>query len=521
MGSGIHPDDFDRPGTGIPQQGSSGPSRQASTGSHGGGRQQSPRTSPAFRHTSTAALLIAAFCLLLLSVFSWFRFSRPTGPASNASVAVQPPAPTTPRPDTTSRVIPAINHTDSRIIGKWKQVNATEDVFEPEFLADGTMRQLNESGRFVGKYRFVDQNTLYIDGLSCPCGVKFQFDGGRDMMILSSPSGTALVLTRIDERRQPAPVPSLSRISARRVTSGSYRDSHPAWGTNGTIYFLSNRGAARGNQNNVWEVSSDGEHLAEIVHVRVSTPTEWGDPGLADHLEVGRPGEIFVLEAQRFHEVMRVAVSMSPGSTVFRQAVDGNDNAFTVLLSVPGGQGASGVFVSRSTNRVAWTATVPGRSVQIRAASLESLNGQSTLTHGERLLELAAPAEVHGMSFSPNRASELVASICWTPCSTGPDLYILNVQSRIVRRLTMTGEHGARNLSPVWSPDGSWIAYTSKRSNLERIWVVKADGTSSRQIETGNERSRDPPWSPDGTRLAFASGDESVSTIWLVDFLGR
>jgi len=62
---------------------------------------------------------------------------------------------------------------------------------------------------------------------------------------------------------------------------------------------------------------------------------------------------------------------------------------------------------------------------------------------------------------------------------------------------------------PVWSPDGSKIAFTveaesGSRVGLPVIWVMNADGSNQTQL-TDSTADREPAWSPDGTRIAFSN----------------
>src|SRR5215471_13276669 len=71
--------------------------------------------------------------------------------------------------------------------------------------------------------------------------------------------------------------------------------------------------------------------------------------------------------------------------------------------------------------------------------------------------------------------------------------------------------------SPVWSPDGTRIAFVSKRGtgDLDRhentdIWVIDAKaGAQPRQLTTSpNEDSGPLAWSPDGKSIAYLAGEE-------------
>jgi hypothetical protein len=62
--------------------------------------------------------------------------------------------------------------------------------------------------------------------------------------------------------------------------------------------------------------------------------------------------------------------------------------------------------------------------------------------------------------------------------------------------------------SPVWSPDGQWVAYLSGfRENVE-LMVARRDGTDSRVIESGAGPAR---WSSDGSRLIRLDKDPETN----------
>jgi Tol biopolymer transport system component len=84
------------------------------------------------------------------------------------------------------------------------------------------------------------------------------------------------------------------------------------------------------------------------------------------------------------------------------------------------------------------------------------------------------------------------------------------------------------DVEPVWSPDGTRIAFTRVSPGRSSIWLMNADGSHARRL-TSDQRDAvayRPAFSPDGHRIAFtgitydAIGAENAD-VWLIGADGR
>ena len=91
------------------------------------------------------------------------------------------------------------------------------------------------------------------------------------------------------------------------------------------------------------------------------------------------------------------------------------------------------------------------------------------------------------------------------------NVWVMDVRSGALRQLTHAGA-GASNYQPAWSPDGTRIAYVEDNADAQLIAAIAADGTGSPQARythtVGTVYS--PSWSPDGTSIAYVLHDATT-----------
>ncbi|HUI57614.1 MAG TPA: hypothetical protein VLY04_21700, partial [Bryobacteraceae bacterium] len=95
------------------------------------------------------------------------------------------------------------------------------------------------------------------------------------------------------------------------------------------------------------------------------------------------------------------------------------------------------------------------------------------------------------------------------------DIFVLNLVRASETRLTF-GPAG--NGYPVWSPDGTQIAFLSNRDGGANLYVRAADGSGSdRLLLKDGDRKFPQDWSPDGKFLLFEVQTPKGGDLWTLD----
>jgi tricorn protease len=82
------------------------------------------------------------------------------------------------------------------------------------------------------------------------------------------------------------------------------------------------------------------------------------------------------------------------------------------------------------------------------------------------------------------------------------DIWVANDDGTNPRRLTA---HIANDITPRFSPDGKWIAFTSDRMGNNDVYVVPVEGGEPQQLTFLTTDDAVQYWTPDGRKVLFAS----------------
>jgi Tol biopolymer transport system component len=197
--------------------------------------------------------------------------------------------------------------------------------------------------------------------------------------------------------------------------------------------------------------------------------------------------------------------------------------------------GSKVFFVDDVTNPTGVSGTVSTSNIWVVNSDGTASNALSSITaaNGHSIQPSLSP---DGLKIAFASARALDGSNTANPFVTF-NIWIMNADGTVATPLTKLTAAGASSISPVWSPDGSKLAFASARaldgsnaSNLNatmNLWVMNADGTGAAPLTNQTAAgifTENPAWSPDRSKLAFDStrgldGSDSVNAaanIWVI-----
>jgi TolB protein len=118
------------------------------------------------------------------------------------------------------------------------------------------------------------------------------------------------------------------------------------------------------------------------------------------------------------------------------------------------------------------------------------------------------------MNINPNWSPD-ARSIAYTAFRgiKGADVIISNIYAGTMENPT---KGVGQNMLPVFSPDGTRIAFVSNRDGNSEIYVMNRDGSDVRRLTNNPAGDVTPTWSPTGTQVAFTSDRSGTPQIYVI-----
>lgn len=166
------------------------------------------------------------------------------------------------------------------------------------------------------------------------------------------------------------------------------------------------------------------------------------------------------------------------------------------MLSVP--QRLEGLAVSAAGDLL-----LDARSVRqnLREFEIDDATGASArwLTHGpSRDRQPVYSPDGTRIAFSSDRSGQL-------------DLWVLLPSTGALRRFT---DDSGNDWDPAWSADGRRLYWSSNRSGAYEIWGANDDGTEARQVTRDGVDAENPVLTSDGVWLLYVSANPARPGIW-------
>ena len=97
----------------------------------------------------------------------------------------------------------------------------------------------------------------------------------------------------------------------------------------------------------------------------------------------------------------------------------------------------------------------------------------------------------------------------WEKNSYDTELWISKKEGNVyLDPIALTNNAKGSSSNPKWSPDGTWIAFISKRGEKVQLYVIRASGGEAFQVTNASSGIAQFEWAPDGQSIAFLQSED-------------
>ena len=361
-----------------------------------------------------------------------------------------------------------------------------------------------------------------------------------------------------------------------QVTKNGFYNQYPVWSPNGQdVAYFSSRGDNRG----IWRASFTGGEQVKIVNEigRTARPVRWSADGKIYYQD---GSELFAADATtgKIEQITtfgsddlkpwRIAISPDGSSIAYsikesdiwkirvkRQNTDSTDEMASSKRQIDDivwrPEGKSIIFSSSvdGVYQIFEKSLGSGDPVQLSTGD-HDLFVKDVSPDGSRILygsvnETSDLWIVDTRDSKESSVANEVANEFWAGFS--PDGKSVAYQSVTLTERPYSGSIDVRNLtrgdarivvsaegfSPLWSPDGQWIAFLRRSETGIALWRVRPTGDDALKLADGEVGA--PPytptpylkigtnhisWSPDSSTIAYSARTDGMFNIWLATFDG-
>ena len=298
-----------------------------------------------------------------------------------------------------------------------------------------------------------------------------------------------------------------------------------AWSPNGQLLvFTSNRS---GNFD-IWTVGADGSNLTNLTNSRGITETnpQWSPDGRFISFRSDRSGlfKIWVMETTS-HESYTVGSKIPGIHGLHSWSLDGKHVAIAVnhrekiksdiWVVSPDGENPLNLTENEelSFNWPVWSPD--GKSIAFVSMQTGDTIYDTMFEGGFSGIWMG---NIVTKNVGPVNTEQPYMTATWTPGNMilatvwiAENVNVWRIDPNSGASINITEDEPTIATWPAWSPDGTQIAFVSRRDGQSNIWVMDANGKNSRNLTLALEtRCVTPVWSPDGKMIAFETSYGSV-----------
>lgn len=133
---------------------------------------------------------------------------------------------------------------------------------------------------------------------------------------------------------------------------------------------------------------------------------------------------------------------------------------------------------------------------------------------GKQIAQVGTPGQIVSLTLSPDDKRVVATRLDSQTGAT--DLWLIEQE-----RETRFTFDPANDGSPVWSPDGSQVAFNSSRSGSIDLYVKPASGAANEELLWKSSNAKAPhDWSADGRYILYGELDKTNVDLWVLPLFG-